>query len=108
MTVVGVGVAAVLLTVCLVAAALAGLVTMQHRAAAAADLAALAAARSPSRSCSVASTVAVNNGGELESCETVGPVVTVTVRIEAAGVLGFAPTIRSRARAGPADLAPAG
>jgi secretion/DNA translocation related TadE-like protein len=108
MTVVGVGAAAVLMTVCLVGAALAGFVSIQHRAAAAADLAALASARSPATGCRAAAAVAADNGVELEACEVVGSVVTVTVRIKVASVLGHAPTIRSRARAGPADLAARG
>ncbi|MPZ96078.1 MAG: helicase [Propionibacteriales bacterium] len=99
------GLLAVLSVVCLLASALAALVAVQHRAAAAADLAALAGATSPSRACETAAAVARDNGAVLDRCESVGPVVTVQVLVETDMPFGFAPTIRGRARSGPAVLA---
>lgn len=105
MTVLAVGVMATLTTAALVGAVLAGLVATQHRAAAAADLAALAAAAAPGQACDTAREVAADNSAELRSCTRAGPVVTVEVVIEARVPLGLHPTVRSRARAGPADIA---
>lgn len=103
-TLLAVGLMSTLLVFSLVAAGFAGLVAMQHRAAAAADLAALAAAESPGRACDIASDVAADNHAQLSECEVAGVVVTLEVRIRAEAPFGFRPTIRSRARAGPADL----
>lgn len=104
MTLLAVGLLAALLVFSLVATGFTGLVAMQHRAAAAADLAALAAAASPDRACANAAEVAADNGAVLDSCAVAGAVVTVEVRIRAAAPFGFRPTITSRARAGPAEL----
>ncbi|HET7328665.1 MAG TPA: Rv3654c family TadE-like protein [Nocardioidaceae bacterium] len=104
MTLVAVGLMSALVVFSLVATGFAGLVAMQHRAAAAADLAALAAAEAPGRGCAVATEVAADNGASLSSCEVTGAVVTLEVRLRAEAPFGFRPTIRSRARAGPAGL----
>lgn len=101
-TILATALAAALLVVAVVAAGLTGLVAAQHRAAAAADLSALAAARQPERACEVAAEVAAVNGADLADCATAGAVVTVEVRIPVQGPLGLRPTITSRARAGPA------
>lgn len=104
MTLLSVGLMSALLVLSLVGTGFAGLVAMQHRAAAAADLAALAAAESPERACAIASEVAADNDAQLSECEVAGVVVSLEVRIRAEAPFGFRPTIRSRARAGPADL----
>lgn len=103
-TVLAVAVIAVLLAAAVVATGLAGLVAVQHRVAAAADLAALSGAKDPERACAVARRVAADNSAELRACEVAGPVVTVEVAVEADAPFGLQPTIRSTARAGPADL----
>lgn len=118
MTVLVVGLVSALMVAALVATGLAGLVATQHRAAAAADLAALAGAaraagdRAPDRRtedpCDVARRVAAANAAELASCERSGVVVTVEVVVEPHAPLGLRPTIRSRARAGPADVGDGG
>ncbi|GAB6900356.1 hypothetical protein JCM9957A_34460 [Kineosporia succinea] len=73
-------------------------VAARHRAAAAADLAALAAVDSP-QGCSAAGSVAEINGARLEECTPQGNgTVLVTVMVE---VPGLAADVRGRARAGP-------
>ncbi|MGT2529128.1 Rv3654c family TadE-like protein [Streptomyces nojiriensis] len=76
-------------------------VVARHRAASAADLAALAAAANwahgPATACAAAARVAGAQGAGLSGCVLEGEVAEVTARV-AAGP--FAPTIRSRA--GPA------
>ena len=101
------------------AAALAGLVWLgssaavlygtavagRHRAEAAADLAALAAAvhvpDGAASACAVGTRIAVDNGGSLRSCEVVGDDVEVVVsrRVRVSGLGAFAAV--ARARAGP-------
>lgn len=103
-TVVAAGLVGVALAGCLVAASLAGLVSAQHRAAAAADLAALTGARVPAQGCQVARRVAADNGTRVTRCEVTGPVVTLTVQLEADAPLGLSPTIEAEARAGPRGL----
>ncbi|WUH78813.1 pilus assembly protein TadG-related protein [Streptomyces sp. NBC_00435] len=73
-------------------------VVARHRAAAAADLAALAAAVSwshgPEAACAAAARVAVAQGARIVGCEVTGEVVEVTAR---APTGPFGPPVRSRA-----------
>lgn len=91
-----------LVTLTLGAAGFAGLATAKHRAAAAADLAALAAASAAADGCGLAATTAARNGARLTACTRQGREVAVTVVVVAAAPLGFRPAVRARARAGPA------
>jgi len=73
-----------------------------RRAAAAADLAALAAAErvgfESSSACHVAAAIATTNGARLERCQLLGSSVIVSVAVTPAN--GWLPTIRVVARAG--------
>lgn len=80
----------------------AGLATAKHRAAAAADLAALAAAAAPAEGCALAAATARRNGGRLTRCRREGSDVTVTVVVAARAPFGLRPTLTASARAGPA------
>jgi secretion/DNA translocation related TadE-like protein len=97
---------AVVLTVSFAVITLAGGYDARHRAATAADLAALAAAgraRSGAPSaCAFARTVAEANGGVLKSCELVGWQVVVSVAAQTTGPSAWLPDPVRRARAGPA------
>ncbi len=106
-TVLGAAMVAVLVLCLAVVGALLSAVEASHRARAAADLAALAAAgalldpavdRAP---CAVAGDLAGRNGGQLRSCDVHGDTVTVSVTVApAVSALGVA---TARARAGPAS-----
>lgn len=83
----------------------------RHRAAAAADLAALAAAQQlrkagPATPCEAASTVAKANGGVLRSCAVDGWDVEVTVAVGITGPTAWLADPVRRARAGPATGVP--
>jgi secretion/DNA translocation related TadE-like protein len=95
----------VVLTVLVAVASLAVGYHARHRAAAAADLAALAAAgrlrAGASAACSLARTVAVANGGVLRSCEVDGWQVVVAVAAPITGPASWLPDPVRRARAGP-------
>ncbi|HEX3003803.1 MAG TPA: Rv3654c family TadE-like protein [Angustibacter sp.] len=85
-------------------AAWASVVVARHRAAGAADLAALAAAsalvRSPTEACAAAQRSAARNGARVTGCQ-VGPTsVDVTVGVRPAGAAGRLGEAVSRARAG--------
>ncbi|MDQ4007193.1 MAG: pilus assembly protein TadG-related protein [Actinomycetota bacterium] len=80
----------------------AGLAAAKHRATAAADLAALAAASTGSGGCEVAARTAGGNGARLTGCTPAGLDVTVTVEVEAEYAFGLHHVISARARAGPA------
>lgn len=84
-------------------------VQVRHRAAAAADAAALAAAGEggldPVRACADARAAATSVGAELVSCAMTGPYATVAVRVLPPGELRWAGAVVARARAGPADTA---
>jgi secretion/DNA translocation related TadE-like protein len=82
-------------------AGFAGLATAKHRATAAADLAALAAASTPGDGCPAAAGTAEHNGVRLTSCRCEGSDVTVTVAMVARGPFGLRPTVTAMARAGP-------
>lgn len=77
----------------------------RHLAAAAADLAALAAAEhlasGGSEPCVIAEHVAVANGGELRDCVIDGMEVEVQVRVSTMHAQGWLPDQYRRARAGP-------
>jgi secretion/DNA translocation related TadE-like protein len=113
---------AMVLWVCVAAVVLAGVaVIARHRAATAADMAALAAASvigrgelagevagdpgSGARACAAASAIAVANDASVTSCQVSGQVVDVTtnVRIPALGLLSSLglDSVSARARAGP-------
>ena len=100
------------LAVCLVGAGgLLSAVVASHRARAAADMSALAAAgallnptRAPRDPCDVAAEIADRNGGRVRSCVVRGDTVTLKVVVPpSVSVLG--PAI-ARARAGPAAASP--
>ncbi|WP_299035954.1 Rv3654c family TadE-like protein [uncultured Pseudokineococcus sp.] len=95
------------LLVCSAGAALGQAVVARHRASAAADLAALAAAdvlvgRSAGDACGAAVRVAGRGGARLLGCRPVGQEVVVEVAVDVAGVLGGLGPARAAARAGPA------
>jgi secretion/DNA translocation related TadE-like protein len=81
------------------------LASAKHRAAGAADLAALAGAQALQRGadpCASAADLAVRNGAVLAGCAVAGQVVTVIARTDGPHLLGRAWTFESVARAGPA------
>jgi secretion/DNA translocation related TadE-like protein len=86
-------------------AVVAGAVVAQRRAAAAADLAALAGAAALQRGadgCAAAAGVSRRNGAELLACRASGDVVQVTVGAELPVRFGRRLTVSAQARAGPA------
>lgn len=105
-TVWSVALIAVVASLALLAAAIGGAVVTRHRAGAAADLSALAAAdavaRAAGQPCLLAERVAERYGGVLTSCVVNGMVVDVVVSMVAGGLLGGERTASVRARAGPA------
>ncbi len=100
-----------LLAVTFVGLRLGAVTVARHRAEAAADMAALAAARlAPQgldQACAAADQLSTRNGARLVDCRTTGLDVLVTVRIEMslAGLRGAA---QAHARAGPLDAETAG
>jgi secretion/DNA translocation related TadE-like protein len=79
----------------------------KHRAAAAADLAALAGAKAlqdGADPCASAVDLAARNGAALNECTVNGRVVTVIARTQGPDLLGRSWTFVSAARAGPAGL----
>jgi secretion/DNA translocation related TadE-like protein len=79
----------------------------QHRAASAADLAALAGAQALQRgadACSAAADLASRNGAAVVECRVDGRTVEVVARAEGPELLGRAWDFESAARAGPAML----
>lgn len=109
-TVWAVVVIALLVSFALGAAAVGGAVVTRHRAAGAADLAALAAADAvagaTTEPCGRAALVADQYGGAVTSCTVDGMVVDVVVELPAGGLFGLGFSASVRARAGP--VAPAG
>jgi secretion/DNA translocation related TadE-like protein len=87
-------------------------VSGRHRAEAAADQAALAAAvhvpDGATSACAVGARIAVANGASLRGCEVAGDEVEVVVsrRVSLGGLGAFATT--ARARAGPVEVAASG
>ncbi|MGO1055676.1 Rv3654c family TadE-like protein [Crossiella sp. CA198] len=96
-----------LLAATVVLAHLGAVVAAGRRAAAAADLAALAAAGrlvEAGQGCAAAGRVAGEMGGRLAECLVDGWAVTVRVRVGLPGVLAVFGATSARARAGPAEL----
>lgn len=87
------------------ASALAAVAVARQRAAAVADLAALAAAQhaleGPGAACARASRIAASDGGVVLRCTLVGDVVQVVAQVRPPGPLGRLGAATSRARAGP-------
>lgn len=77
----------------------------RHRAAAAADLAALAGAEQAlwgqERACGAAAEVATAQGARISGCAVSGLVADVAVEVSLRGLLGHFPPAAARARAGP-------
>jgi len=100
------GLACVLGAVAVLLTAVSLVAVTRHRAAAAADQAALAAATTvlegPVRACAVAAAVADEHGAALTGCAVVGQEVEVSVAVRASGPLSGLGQVRARARAGPA------
>lgn len=100
---------AVLVTVVGAVALVLGRVAVHRaRAAAAADLAALAAAGRQQRgadvACRRAAEIAAAHGAGLESCVWAGPVVKVRVRLEVTGMLWLSDgSVHAESRAGPQE-----
>jgi secretion/DNA translocation related TadE-like protein len=93
-----------LATVALLATAIGSVLVGQRKAAAAADLAALAGAAAVQRGtagCESAADIAGQNEARLVSCEVVGDVLTVQVVTEVRSLFRSSFELRARARAGP-------
>lgn len=84
-------------------------VAVRHRADAAADLSALAAAAQalagPAAACAAAARIATANGAVLRDCGLAADVATVAVTVRGRGAVGEAMVATGRARAGPSDPA---
>jgi secretion/DNA translocation related TadE-like protein len=96
---------ALLATVTLVAVSVAGLFVGQRRAAAAADLAALAGAAAVQHGgngCSAAGRIAAQNHTRLSGCAADGDVVSVRVTARVRSWFATDVAVHARARAGPA------
>jgi secretion/DNA translocation related TadE-like protein len=106
-TVLVLGLASVLTLVAMLLVALASVGVARHRAASAADLAALAAAdRSLSgeaAACAAAARAAAAVAAELGTCRLLGDVAEVEALVRPPGPLGALGEARSRARAGPGE-----
>ncbi len=90
--------------VALLAATVGAVLVGQRRAAAAADLAALAGAaavQGGAAGCDVAAAIAGQNEARLVGCEVVGDVVTVRVSTRVRSVFRSSFELQARARAGP-------
>ena len=102
-TIVVLGLAGALLAFGALLACLGAVAVARHRAAAAADLAALAAAghllEGTARACSVASAVALGQAARVLSCASDGTTVTVVAEVRPPGSLGRLGAARSTARA---------
>jgi secretion/DNA translocation related TadE-like protein len=100
------GLILVLVSVAALLAALGAVAVARHRAASAADLAALAGAQHALEgvdpACRVATRVAQAQGAHLEGCALEGAQVLVEVSVRPAGRIGELGVARARARAGPA------
>ena len=102
-TIVVLGLAGALLAFGALLACLGAVAVARHRAAAAADLAALAAAghllEGTARACSLAAAVARGQAATLLSCASDGTTVTVVAEVRPPGSLGQLGAARSTARA---------
>lgn len=107
-TILAIGVGAVLIVGGLVGTALATVIAATHRADAAADLAALSAARllveNEEEACAKARSVAAANAVELETCQTANLTVEIVVRARTGRLFGTSLMVRGRARAGPSGF----
>jgi secretion/DNA translocation related TadE-like protein len=87
-------------------------VQVRHRAGAAADAAALAAAAEggldPAAACMAARAAAERVGARVRSCTLAGPYAVVAVSVSPGPPLTWAGPVVARARAGPADTGRAG
>lgn len=103
-TVMGAGLMMVVLAVAAAAVSLAAIGVTRHRAEAAADLAALAAAdrvlEGNDTACKAAEDIVRDQGAVLQSCAVEGLDVVVTVALRPGGPLGALGQVRGRARAG--------
>ena len=89
-----------------IAAQCVALARIQHKAASAADLAALAAsvaAQEGRDGCAEARVVAKHNAANVRDCEMSDAVATVTVQIESPPMWGHTWEVAQRARAAPGD-----
>lgn len=111
-TIVVLGLAGALLAFGALLACLGAVAVARHRAAAAADLAALAAAghllEGTARACSVAAAVARGQAATLLSCVSDGTTVTIVAEVRPPGSLGQLGAARSTARAARAASVGAG
>lgn len=102
--------ASVLALVGVLAAGLAAVAVARQRAAAVADLAALAAAAlvldGPEVACARAGRLAVDSGARLTRCAVEGDVAVVVAEVRPAGPLGRLGVATASARAGPAQAPP--
>ncbi len=104
-TVAVIGICGVLGATAMAGVLLGGVVAARHRAGAAADLAAIAAAQQaldPRGACRRAAQLAARDGAVVELCRVSGAVVEVRVRVAVPGPLGRLGPARATARAGPA------
>ena len=97
--------ASVLALVGALSTSLAAVAVARQRAAAVADLAALAAAArsldGQTAACDRAVRIALANGGRVLACRLAGEQVSVTAQVRPPGVLGGLGSASARARAGP-------
>lgn len=103
-TVLGTVLVCVVTTAVFIGIAGAGMLVGQRRAAAAADLAALAGAaslRHGQPGCAAAHDIAVANDVRMQDCEVVGDTVAVTVAADVRTVFDLSLAVTARARAGP-------
>ncbi|MGV3149483.1 Rv3654c family TadE-like protein [Rothia sp. 11273D007AR] len=115
-TVATVGLVCALLVLGATCAGLIGVITAQHRAAAAADMAALAAADAargltPGEPCAVAERVALANGAHLGGCGQpagLGGTVDVRTFVDIPGPFAFLGPAQGLSRAGPPTSSGAG
>ncbi len=103
-TVLGVAMAGLLLLLGVALAELTAVVVAHRRAQAAADLAAVAGASSPTDPCAAAERVAAANGALLAACTPEGPRAGVLVAVQVDSPPGLSRVLRiqGHARAGPA------
>lgn len=103
-TVAAAGLLGLLLVVTWVSVGCVHVAIASHRAAGAADLAALAGAqalRGGADACSAVSTTAQRNGGRVTACDVEGADVRVTVEVDTPRMVGLVWSPESSARAGP-------
>ena len=105
-TVYAIVLATAIATMAVIAAQCVALARIQHKAASAADLAALAASRAAQQGhdgCAEADAIARRNAAEVRECEMSDSVATVTVQIESPPMWGRTWEVAQRARAAPGD-----